>query len=173
MLDHLAPASPGVTGYEQRQKPNVEGLVPTALKCPAHPRCQVHPKQPPDGKCHFSCFYHLRKRCTGVAHPSSAHATPARASVRLQPGPRVHQVCHCSAPASLAGGSVGGGQRLLGAHRALVPTALAHIPWKDDLGKTENNNFLLRLPKTPVSTQGLGSAARRGELGGGLGVCRH
>lgn len=54
-----------------------------------------------------------------------------------------------------------------------APTALAHIPFKDDLGKTENNNFLLRLPKTPVSTQGLGSAARRGELGGGLGVCRH
>lgn len=78
----------------------------------------------------------------------------------------------CS-PASLAGGSVGGGRRLLGAYGALVPTALAHIPWKDDLGKTENNNFLLRLPKTPVSTQGLGSAARRGELGGGLGVCRH
>lgn len=48
-----------------------------------------------------------------------------------------------------------------------------HIPWKDELGKTENNNFLLWLPKTPVSTQGLGSAARRGELGGGLGVCRH
>lgn len=29
--------------------------------------------------------------------------------------------------------------------------ALAHIPFKDDLGNTENNNFLLRLPKMPVS----------------------
>lgn len=49
MLDHLAQASPGVTGYEQRQNPNVAELVPTALKCSAHPWCQVHPKQPPDG----------------------------------------------------------------------------------------------------------------------------
>lgn len=96
MPGHLAQASPGVTGYKQRQKNNVAGRIPIAFKYPAHPQGQVPciPHSLLMGNIILPDFYWHRERCTEVAQHSLAHATPARASPRLQSGSKLHPDCH-------------------------------------------------------------------------------
>lgn len=87
VLGHLAQASPGVTGHEQRQKPKVAGLVPPALKCSAHPWCQMHPKHPPDRKCYSSCFISIESNaqsCTSLPSTCSTSQSFDEVAVRLK-----------------------------------------------------------------------------------------
>lgn len=69
MLDHLAQASPGVTGYEQRQNPNEVELVPTAPQCLAHPCAKCIPNSLPMGNAISLVFISIKGDAQGLHIP--------------------------------------------------------------------------------------------------------